>query len=433
MKTSTIAKAGLGIGAALLVLTVGPASAAYASTDDRGLNVPCSGSGGGAAGLVAAINTANAGGGGTINLARQCTYKIASVDNTNPDPMTGGANGLPVVKSKITMNGHDTSIAGNGRDFRIFEVDAPGGNLTLNDLTITGGFGPVGGGIFNSEGAVTLNHSQVTGNSALVGGGGIASGSSNPGPLGTLTLNFSAVNGNTVLGVPHMSGGGGGILNHAGTLTLNFSQVNHNTSAGGGGGIASGSGNGGFAGSSTLILKHSQVNNNTSNGGMMSGAGGIANGGVATITLSEVNNNTAPGAAGGGILNHGTMTIDLSEVNGNHALKIGVSDGLGGGIANLNFGLPGTGVLAVNRSEVNDNFASAIGGGIIETGFNQDGSFAPGGPLVLDHSQVTENTSASGGGIYATAGSPVTLKHTSVRKNTPDNCFPPGSISGCSG
>src|ERR1700682_4208103 len=102
MKTRTIAKAGLGIGPALLVLTVGPASAAYASTGGGGsgenaVDVPCSGGEGGAAGLIAAINTANSGGGGTINLARGCTYKIASADNINPDPMTGGANGLPVV------------------------------------------------------------------------------------------------------------------------------------------------------------------------------------------------------------------------------------------------------------------------------------------------------------------------------------------------
>jgi hypothetical protein len=437
MKTRTIAKTGLGIGAALLVLTVGPGSVAIAASDDRGASVPCSGSGGGAAGLVAAIKTANSSGGGTIKLARRCTYKIATADNVNPIPMIGGANGLPVITTKITINGRDTTIAGNGVGFRIFEVDGPGGNLTLQDLTLRGGASPAGGAIFNIEGAVTLNDSQITGNRAALGGGGIASGVVDPnhlGPIGTLTLNHSKVNNNTVAGVPGMGGGGGGILNRAGTATLNFSQVNGNISAGGGGGIASGGG--GTPGSgSTLILKFSQVNNNTSNGGNMSGAGGIANGGVATITHSEVNNNKAPAGAGGGILNHGTMTINLSEVNGNHAPNNGVNDGIGGGIANLNFGAfaGAGGVLTINRSEVNDNTASGIGGGIIEAGFNPDGTFAPGAPLALNHSEVTDNTSGSGGGIWAPAGSPVTLKHTSVRENTPDNCFPPGSIAGCSG
>jgi len=31
----------------------------------------------------------------------------------------------------------------------------------------------------------------------------------------------------------------------------------------------------------------------------------------------------------------------------------------------------------------------------------------------------------------AVPGSPVTLKHTLVARNTPDNCAPPGSIAGC--
>ena len=36
-----------------------------------------------------------------------------------------------------------------------------------------------------------------------------------------------------------------------------------------------------------------------------------------------------------------------------------------------------------------------------------------------------------GGGIYAIAGSPVTLKLTLVAKNTPNNCEPLNTIGGC--
>ena len=429
MKTTTIAKTALGIGAALLVLTVAPGTIAYASP---AVHVPCSGSGGGSAGLIAAINNANSSGGGTINLAEGCTYKLSSPNNTKP---MIGANGLPVVTSRITIKGDHTKIAGNRSDFRIFEVDGPGGKLTLQDLAITGGASPFAGGIFNDEGTVTLNRSQVTGNTAAMGGGGIASGigpdhPNDVGPIGALTLNDSQVNDNTVVLGP--MGGGGGILNHGGTLTLHDSQVNDNTSAGGGGGIASGSGNGGTFGS-TLVLNDSQVNHNTSTGGPTAGAGGIANGGTATITRSQVNNNTAPGAAGGGILNHGTLTLHDSEVNDNKAPRDSAgNDGVGGGIANLNFGVPNSGILSVNRSEVNDNSASGIGGGILEDGVNPDFTFgAPGGPLALNHSEVTDNRSDSGGGIYTSVGSPVTLKHTFVGDNHPDNCFPDGSISGC--
>jgi hypothetical protein len=425
MKMTRLMKVALGTGVAALILAFAPATSAFASP---AINVPCSGVGGGTAGLIAAINTANGGGGGTINLAPGCPYMLSSLYS----PVHGG-NGLPMVVTPITVNGFGATIARvSVANFRIFEVDGPGGSLTVQGLTITGGASAMGGGIFNDEGTVTLNHSRVTGNNGGMGGGGIASGigpdhMGDIGPKGTLTLNFSQVYGNTT------GGGGGGILNHGGTLTLNFSQVNGNTSTGGGGGIASGPGGGGTS-TSVLTLNFSSVNNNTSTGGQFDGAGGIANGGTATINVSQVNNNTAPGAPGGGILNHGGMTINLSDVSYNTAPNDGTTDGIGGGIANLNFSDPTSGVLSVNLSHVNNNSASGFGGGILEAG--EDNSFMPtlpGNPLNLKLTLVTGNHAADGGGIYTIAGSPVTLKSSFVAKNTPDNCVPTGSISGCIG
>src|ERR1017187_2501970 len=323
MKAFTIIKAGIGTGAILFLAAV---PAAQAST---GATVPCSGPGGGPAGLIAAINTANASGGATINLAAGCNYALTGANNTNP---TLGDNGLPVITSRIILNGFRTTIAGNDTSFRILMVTGSG-NLTLQGLTVTGGStGSLGGGIFNLEGTLTLSHSEVTGNASegamMSAGGGIASGTLGTGPLGTTTLNFSQVNGNTT------SGSAGGILNHAGTLTLNFSQVN----------------------------------GNTSNGGPLAGAGGIANGGTAIISASQVNGNTAPGAFGGGILNHGAMTINLSQVDNNATPADGPGgQGGGGGIANLNIapltGAPDSGVLTVNLSQVRNISAGGPGGG----------------------------------------------------------------------
>jgi hypothetical protein len=434
----TTVKIASATGVALIALAFAMPAATFASTD---INVPCSGAGG-AAGLIAAINAANASGGGNINLVQGCTYALSSVNNFKFLPGPGGqlvlsSNGLPVIKSKIAINGSGATIAGNGHDFRIFEVDGPGGNLTLQDLTITKGaslFG--GGGVLNVEGAITLDHSRVTGNASASAGGGIASGVVDPnhlGPIGTLAINFSQVDANTAMG------SGGGILNHAGTTALNHSEVINNRAGGGGGGIASGPGTGGFPGSSTLIVNFSQVNNNVSLGGLMAGAGGIANGGVATITHSQVDGNSAPGAPGGGILNHGTMTIDHSQVNGNAASKDGLgNDGLGGGIANFDasaffVGAPRA-ALTLTHSEVNNNSASGLGGGILEVGVDQNFKFGfPGGPLVLDHSTVTGNSASSGGGIFAFPVSPVTLDKSRVVENIPDNCAPRGSIPGCIG
>src|SRR5262249_43398294 len=73
-------------------------------------NVPCSGVGGGAPGLVAAINAANGGGGGFINLAPGCTYLLTQVDNMVPDLNGSSSNGLPVITSPIILNGSFTTI-----------------------------------------------------------------------------------------------------------------------------------------------------------------------------------------------------------------------------------------------------------------------------------------------------------------------------------
>jgi hypothetical protein len=427
MKPFKIAAAVLVSGAAFSLLAAAPAARAATT-----VNIPCSGPGGGPAGLVAAISAANATGGATINLAAGCTFQLTTANNTSP---TLGSNGLPVITSPVTMNGAGATIAGNDSSFRILEVSGTG-NLTLQGLTITGGnTAGMGGGILNLEGALTLNHSQVTHNAAQGGpmsaGGGIATGTLGAGPLGTTTLNASRVTANTT------SGSAGGILNRGGTLTLNASQVSGNTAANGGGGIASGTGGVGTNSASNLVLNSSQVTGNTANGGPRAGAGGIANGGTATINTSQIAGNTAPGGFGGGILNHGQMTIYASAVDDNTAPADSAGDqGGGAGIANLNItpltGVPSSGVLTLSLSQVTGNSASGLGGGILEDGVNPDDSLGPpGGPLTLRQTQVTGNSAAEGGGIFASAGSPVTLTLSLILGNVPTNCFPSGIIPGC--
>jgi hypothetical protein len=479
MKTISIVKTALGGGAATLLgglLAATPAQAAAAGS------VPCS-----PTALIAAITAANTAGGGTINLAPGCAYQLTSADN--------GENGLPVITTRIGVNGNGATIAGNQTSFRIFEVDGPGGNLSLQNLTITGGSADNGGGIANVGGTVTLNHTQVTGNTATQAGGGIASvsdpagvakltlnnstvtGNNQTDPdnlggggivniLGTVTLNSSQVNRNSaqgfvgggiasgdylnfsdttsfltlnnsqVNGNTAPNGNGGGIQNLLGTATLNSSQVDGNTSLNGGG-IASGPGNGGAPGAtSQLILSKSEVNGNTATapvpqpgeGAPPISAGGLVNGGNATLNSTKVDNNTASHTSGGGIVNHGTMTLNKSEVNGNTAAGSGPVAS-GGGIVSAQ-GPPGTvpTTLTINNSQVSNNTAGGNGGGIA----NGISPMLTGGALTLNHSQVTGNTAAHGGGIFNSGGT-VTLAATSVTGNNPDNCEPPGTISGCTG
>lgn len=179
MKTLSVVKAGLGGGAGVLLagfLAAAPAQAAAGS-------VSCS-----PGALIAAIAAANTAGGGTINLTPGCTYSLTSADN--------GENGLPVVSTRISVNGNGATIDGT-KTVRVLEVDGPGGNLSLQNLIITGGSADNGGGIENVGGTVTLNHTQVTGNTATAAGGGIASATFDPSSVAKLTLNNSAVDGNS--------------------------------------------------------------------------------------------------------------------------------------------------------------------------------------------------------------------------------------------
>jgi hypothetical protein len=348
---SRIAATGVGALVALAALSAG-ASAGGSST------VPCT-----QAALVAAINAANSAAGGTVNLTAGCDYALTTADN--------GENGLPIVMTGISVNGNGATIDGTG-SVRIFEVDGPG-SLSLQNVTLTGGFADIGGAIANEGGAVTLNHSQVSGNAALVAGGGIASATFDPSSVAKLTLNNSSVNGNEQLLDGNSNGlGGGGIVNILGTVTLNSSEASSNFANGFvGGGIASGD-----------YFSFTE------------------SGSVLTLNNSQVDDNTAPNAGGGGIQNLlGSATLNSSEVDGNSSLN-------GGGISsgNGNGGIPpGTGHLTLNKSEVNGNTATAPapqpgsqGGPPIAAG-----GIANGGVAVLNNSEVDNNTAefTSGGGI----------------------------------
>ena len=149
----------------------------------------------------------------------RCHYSLTS----SPD---NSENGLPAVQFPIGVNGNGATIDGADK-VRVFEVDGPGGNLTLNNVTVTGGAAmDFGGGIANLGGVVTLNRSRVTRNMAAEAGGGIASATFDPASVAKLTLNNSAVTDNSQTLPPSQDPnevggvGGGGIINLLGTTTL---------------------------------------------------------------------------------------------------------------------------------------------------------------------------------------------------------------------
>ncbi|WP_422927755.1 hypothetical protein [Singulisphaera sp. PoT] len=163
------------------------------------------------------------------------------------------------------QNASNLTIKGTGTNPASVSIVAPndgraiqviGGNLSLENLTVTGGNSvEVGGGIYSVNANVTLEDTSVTGNNAKVMGGGIYA--------------------------------------QGGNLTVNNSTVSGNISNRNGGGIG--------AGDATVTIYNSAINNNSAINGAVapnvqslnSGGGIYAQGGSIVVTSSTVSNNRA--------------------------------------------------------------------------------------------------------------------------------------------
>ncbi|MCA9981666.1 MAG: hypothetical protein KDD89_12555, partial [Anaerolineales bacterium] len=148
--------------------------------------------------------------------------------------------------------------SGAATNFGIFRLfNSGGGELTLNNATITGGNTPsnvLGGAIFNGS-TVTINNSTISGNEALEGGGIYNEG--------TMTINNSTISGNEARAAD-FSAYGGGIFN-SGTMTINNSTISGNivSDAGYGYGYDDQYNGGGIFNRGTLTLNRTIVSGNT--------------------------------------------------------------------------------------------------------------------------------------------------------------------------
>jgi hypothetical protein len=225
--------------------------------------------------LIAAINEANANRQkkNTIRLEAG-TYILTAIDNTTAEEPNGlpVANGLPVITSTLTITGHGAKTTIIERDtsapfFRILSV-AAAGTLTLQRLTLRGGFpfAGDGGGIFN-DGILTIIKSTISQNGVrfpFFSGGGIFND-------GTLTITDSTISSNGTL-----DGSGGGISNF-GTLTITNSTISSNKARVDGNGIFNGG---------TLTLTNSTIVGNTP----AVDAFGVSGGGIFTVGTVELQN-----------------------------------------------------------------------------------------------------------------------------------------------
>lgn len=262
-----------------------------------------------------------------------------SIPSSDPNCTAGGVCTITLTSGQLVVNATSTAgaltitnttgasrlfISGNNTS-RVFVVNA-GANLSLEGVTITGGYGTVtpatsfrfGGGIYNNGGTLSLTNSSVSGNFSPAGGGagGVGGGIYS---TGTLTVTNSTVSGNNAELCNGCGTSGGGIYNDGGTASLTNSTVSGNTARYG---------------------------------------GGIYNTGTFTITSSTITANTAQGAvspgSGGGIFNaaSGSLILTNTIVAGNLVINSSSPD-IAGGISptssyNLIGGDPKLGSLADN-------------------------------------------------------------------------------------
>ena len=252
--------------------------------------------------LIAAINTANANGHKNTIELEAGVYTLTAADNVTPGPNgQDGPNGLPSITSTLTIKGTGADATGIARPlsssppwFRLMHV-AASGDLTLQGVTLSGGFCVCdGAGLYNAGGAVTVTDSVFTQNGAL-GTGGLAS------TAGTVNIEgsrFSLNGGN--------QGGPGGLSLYGGTASITKSTFDHN-GAGTAGAIDLCGGCFGPANAGMLTITDSAI---TDNSCFLCTAGGIAiRGFTVTITNSTFARNGGQLDDALAILNAGTLHL----------------------------------------------------------------------------------------------------------------------------
>ncbi len=267
-----------------------------------------------------------------IVLSTNSTITLTEVNNEPNYGQIAGPNGLPVIRSDITIVGNNSTIrrAANAPEFRIFAVNFDG-RLTLRRTTVSNGSLSIlaGSGLVNGGGAVNLTNSTISGNrcSSAVSTTGSSFFTMNNSAIsnnscGSLFVDRDAsatVTNSTISGNRSRTSDGslssyGGVLVRFGSLTVAESTISGNSSLSGGG-INSYVNS--YAGEITVI--NSTISGNTAR----EDGGGVSHyGGNLTLINSTISGNSAAGN-GGGVFNavNANLTLAKTLISGNRASR----------------------------------------------------------------------------------------------------------------
>lgn len=467
----TFSQSGTRLGFLVLLLAVALCDKPASTTHAASAAVGCS-----AGELITAIRAANANpGADVLDLTAGCLYRLTTVDNSDPNL---GPNGVPVITSPITINGHGATIAREDAApaFRLFQIDS-GAVINLNELTLSGAAAGDGttthldgfdGGAIHNRGTLnaantTFSHNRAgTGDSTDLfhaggGKGGHGGALYNDGAAilsNVMVIENSAGRGGFTdpLGYGGAAGGHGGAIYNAGTLTLDSGTLNDNLTAPGVGNRFGGTVGGGGAiynaGTLTLqasIFSHNRTGDGTGYmGGSPGGDGGaVYNTGTAQVTDTTFEDNLTGngggtalpvdpggGGRGGALFNNvgGTLNLMQSLLTANktgsgnpNTIRAG-HGGMGGAAANL-------GTAALINCTLSANLTGNGGSGGVNGRGGDGGALAnERGELTLLNLTIHANGTGStplpgrGGGLASSRGT-LTLTNSILANNSPGkNC-----------
>jgi hypothetical protein len=399
------------------------------------------------------------------------TGGVTDVDLNNGDSLFAAAGGGVDVLPLRVGGGFDTGATVTIADSVITGNRAEPVETMVDPCDPGSCFANAEGGGISNFGRLTLSHTLVTGNvaGALQGAASVTAEAHGGGIYshvqGTLTIANSVIDDNhartTTPNGTEVSGGG---IQDSGVMQLTNSRVTGNSAE-----LSSSFPGSFFAGTNVLAeaggialrapssatIANSTISGNTTNGTNAGGdvtadTGGIDSDGSLTLSNSNVENNQvragvppASGfvaiALGGGLeVEFGSTTVNNTRIHAN-GVRADSASGLvavnGAGLMNENGG-----TLTLHNSDASANAAVANGasgfangGGI--TNFSAVPLLPPAGLLTVVNSRLTDNVVTAspgitpmGGGLFTAdvlslAPLPVTLIHTTISGNSPDQCF----------